>query len=82
MLEDESQSVNEKIARVKDAIKEGTVEIDRLRSEKAELEKKVATHKVEADDGRAVDLCDWCVPCGTFLGALELVTIHPGIHHL
>jgi hypothetical protein len=35
--------------------------MDRLRSEKAELEKKVATHKVEADDGRAVDLCDWCV---------------------
>jgi hypothetical protein len=59
MLEDESQRVNEKIARVKGAIKEGTVEIDRLRSEKAELEKKVATHKVEADDGRAVDLCDW-----------------------
>ena len=82
MLEDESQSVNEKIARVKDAIKEGTVEIDRLRSDKAELEKKVATHKVEADDGRAVDLCDWCVPCGTFLGALELVTIRPGIHRL
>ena len=60
-LEDEAQHVNEMTAHVKDAIKGGTVEIDRLRSEKAELEKKVATHKVEADDGRAVDLCDWCV---------------------
>jgi hypothetical protein len=59
-LEDDSQRVNEKIARVKDAIKGGTVEMDRLRSEKAELE-KMATHKVEADDGRAVELCDWCV---------------------
>ncbi|KAF8504430.1 hypothetical protein F5888DRAFT_1655714 [Russula emetica] len=59
MLEDKSQYVNEKIGRAKDAIKECTVEMDRLRSEKAELEKKVATHKVEADDGRAVDLCDW-----------------------
>ena len=61
MLEDESQRVNEKIARVKDAMRRETAEMDRLRSEKAELEKKVATHKVEADDGRAVDLCDWCV---------------------
>jgi hypothetical protein len=61
MLDDESQRVNEKIARVKDAIRRETAEMDRLRSEKAELEKKVATHKVEADDGRAVDLCDWCV---------------------
>ncbi|KAH9965209.1 hypothetical protein BC827DRAFT_1126350 [Russula dissimulans] len=58
-LEDESQRVNEKIARVKDAIKEGTVELDRLRTERATLEKTVAAHKVEADDGRAVDLCDW-----------------------
>lgn len=66
MLEDKSQYVNEKIGRVKDAIKEGTIEMDRLRSEKAELEKKVATHKVEADDGRAVDLCDWCVRCVAF----------------
>ena len=82
MLEDESQRVNEKIARVKDAIKEGTVGMDRLRSEKAELEKKVATHKVEADDGRAVDLCDWCVRCAAFLSALGLETTHAGIHRL
>jgi hypothetical protein len=82
MLEDKSQYVNEKIGQVKDAIKEGTVAMDRLRSEKAELEKKVATHKVEADDGRAVDLCDWCVHCATFLSALELEKIHPGTHHL
>ena len=61
MMDDESQHVNEKIARVKDAIRRETAEMDSLRSEKAELEKKVATHKVEADDGRAVDLCDWCV---------------------
>jgi hypothetical protein len=46
------------------------------------LEKKVATHKVEADDGRAVDLCDWCVRCGAFLSALGLETTHPGIHRL
>lgn len=77
MLEDKSQHVNEKIGRIKDAIKEGTVEIDRLRSEKAELEKKVATHKAEADDGRAVDLCDWCVCCAAFLSALELEKIPP-----
>jgi len=59
MLEDESQHVSEEITRKKDSIKAGTIEMDRLRSEKAELEKKVARHKVEADDGRAVDLCDW-----------------------
>jgi hypothetical protein len=60
MLEDESQLVNEKIARVKDAIKGRTVEMDHLRSEKAALE-KVAAHKIEADDERAVELCDSCV---------------------
>ncbi|KAI0266562.1 hypothetical protein BC834DRAFT_875183 [Gloeopeniophorella convolvens] len=58
-LEDELQRVNEKVAHVKDAVKEGTKEMDRLRSEKADVERKVTAHKVEADDGRAVDLCDW-----------------------
>jgi len=58
-LEDESQHVNEKIARAKDAIKEGTGEKDQLRSVKAALEKEVTVHKLEADDGRTVDLCDW-----------------------
>ena len=60
-LEDESQSINEKIARVKDNIKEGTVKMDRLRSEKAELEKRIPAHNDEADDGRAAKLCDWWV---------------------
>jgi hypothetical protein len=82
MLEDKSQYVSEKIGRAKDAIKEGTIEMDRLRSEKAELEKQVATHKVEADDGRAVDLCDWYVHCAPFLSALELEKTYPGTHRL
>ena len=81
MLEDESQSVNEKIARVKDAIKEGTIQMDHLRSEKAELEKEVTAHNVEADDGRAVDLCDWCVRYA-FLCALGLRDSPPGILRL
>ena len=78
MLEDESQRVNEEIARRKDSIKGGTVEMDRLRSEKADLEKKVARHKVDADDGRAVDLCDWYVssPGLKALGSLEFVQVH------
>ncbi|KAI9441411.1 hypothetical protein H4582DRAFT_1932436 [Lactarius indigo] len=59
MLEDELQGINEKIARVKDNIKEGTVKVDRLWSEKAEVEKRVPAHNVEADDGRAAKLCDW-----------------------
>ena len=81
MLEDESQRVNEEIARVKDAIKGATAEMDRLRSEKAELEKKVAMHKVEADDGRAVELCDWCVVLAC-LRAFELSRAHAGTHRL
>ena len=78
MLEDESQRISEEIARKKDAIKAGTVEMDRLRSEKAELEKKVAIHKVEADDGRAVDLCDWYVvlPDLGVLSPLEPMQVH------
>jgi len=33
--------------------------MDRLRSEKAVLEKRVPAHNDEADDGRAAKLCDW-----------------------
>lgn len=79
MLEDESQRVSEEITRKKDSIKAGTVEMDRLRSEKAELEKKVARHKVEADDGRAVDLCDWYVVLPGVkitLGSFEPMQVH------
>lgn len=78
MLEDESQRVNEEIAHRKDSIKAGTVEMDRLRSEKADLEKKVARHKLDADDGRAVDLCDWYVllPGLRSLGSLDLMQVH------
>lgn len=57
-LEDELQSVNEKITRVKDSIKERTVKMNSLRSEKARLEKCVSAHKVEVDDGRAAKLCE------------------------
>lgn len=57
-LEDELQSVNEKITRVKDSIKERTVKMNSLRSEKAKLEKSVSAHKVEVDDGRAAKLCE------------------------
>ena len=79
MLEDESQHVNEKIARVKGAIKEKTAEMDRLRSEKAELERRVAAHKTEADDGRAIELCDWCVVLSCLVCSTRYA--HPGTHH-
>ncbi|KAF8268931.1 hypothetical protein EI94DRAFT_1682396 [Lactarius quietus] len=58
MLEDDLQSINEKITGVKDSIKECTVTMDSLRSEKAKLEKSVSAHKVEMDDERAAKLCE------------------------
>jgi chromosome segregation ATPase len=77
MLEDELQSTNEKITRVKDGIKEHTVKMDSLRSEKAKLEKSVSAHKIEVDDGRAAKLCERYVlwPCSRTFDQLEL-----GIH--
>jgi hypothetical protein len=58
MLEDDLQSINEKITGVKDNIKERTVTMDGLRSEKAKLEKSVSAHKVEMDDERAAIFCE------------------------
>jgi predicted nucleic acid-binding Zn-ribbon protein len=77
MLEDELQNTNEKITRVKDSIKERTVKMDSLRSEKAKLEKSVSAHKIEVDDGRAAKLCERYVlqHCSRTFDQIEL-----GIH--
>ncbi|TFY70314.1 hypothetical protein EVG20_g2693 [Dentipellis fragilis] len=61
MLEDELQHANEQVVRVKERVREGAKEAERLRVEKSEVEKEVSAIQVrdEAEDGRVVGLNDW-----------------------
>ncbi|KAH8107825.1 hypothetical protein BXZ70DRAFT_912812 [Cristinia sonorae] len=58
-LDDTLQELNERIDHVKVKVKDGAREVERLRVERAEVEKqaKIAQDKVE--DGRVVGLYDW-----------------------
>ncbi|KAI0640798.1 hypothetical protein C8Q79DRAFT_995022 [Trametes meyenii] len=58
-LDDELQSVNGRVDEVKDRVKAGAREVERLRVERADLEKTVKAGKEEIQDGRVVGLYDW-----------------------
>ncbi|KAI0717996.1 hypothetical protein C8T65DRAFT_706951 [Cerioporus squamosus] len=60
-LDDELQQVNTQVDTVKERVKAGAVEVERLRVERAELEKQVNAGQKEVQDGRVVGLYDWCV---------------------
>lgn len=60
-LDDELQQVNTQVDTVKERVKVGAVEVERLRVERAELEKQVNAGQKEVQDGRVVGLYDWCV---------------------
>ncbi|KAF7970936.1 hypothetical protein HWV62_22584 [Athelia sp. TMB] len=53
------QEVSNSVASVKDTVKEGAKEVERLRMKRAEVEKDVKKGDVEVDDGVAVALYDW-----------------------
>ncbi|KAA1472400.1 hypothetical protein DENSPDRAFT_821193 [Dentipellis sp. KUC8613] len=63
MLEDELQHANDQVTKVKERVREGAKEVERLRIEKAEVEKEVSAIQVrdEAEDGRVIGLNDWYV---------------------
>ncbi|KAI9060911.1 hypothetical protein FKP32DRAFT_994131 [Trametes sanguinea] len=58
-LDDELQAVNERVEHVKERVKAGAREVERLRVERADLEKTVKTGQDEVQDGRVVGLYDW-----------------------
>jgi len=60
-LEDQLQEVTERVAYVKDAVKEGAKDFERLRVERAEAEKEMKVSRDEVEDGRAAGLYDWYV---------------------
>ena len=53
------QEVSNNVTSVKDTVKEGAKEVERLRMKRAEVEKDVRRGDVEVDDGVAVALYDW-----------------------
>lgn len=60
-LDDELAAANERVASVKDGVKEGTREVERLRAERAEAERELRVGRKEGSDERVVGRHDWFV---------------------
>ncbi|TFK85498.1 hypothetical protein K466DRAFT_525752 [Polyporus arcularius HHB13444] len=76
-LDDELQQVNTQVDTVKERVKVGAVEVERLRMERAELEKQVNAGQKEVQDGRVVGLYDWyTVALAMHRTLLDLETAH------
>ncbi|KAH9945770.1 hypothetical protein B0H21DRAFT_743962 [Amylocystis lapponica] len=58
-LDDSLQALNAQVEHVKDAVKGGARELERLRVERADAEKCVRAGREEVEDGRVVGLYDW-----------------------
>lgn len=58
-LEDKLQNLNEDIDGVKEKVKSGAREVERLRVERSEVEKMVKQSKSEEEDARVIQLYDW-----------------------
>lgn len=58
-LNDEVQSINKQMHVIKEQVKMGSLEVERLRVERAEVEKAVKVARVDEDDGRLIPLYDW-----------------------
>ncbi|KAI0087446.1 hypothetical protein BDY19DRAFT_955811 [Irpex rosettiformis] len=58
-LQDKLQSLEEQIDGVKEKVKVGAREVERLRVERAEVDKLVKQSRSEIEDGRVLELCDW-----------------------
>ncbi len=65
-FEEKLQHLNESIEKVKGRVKDGARDVERLRVERADVEKQAKASKNEAEDGRFVGLYDWYV--GPLLG--------------
>ena len=60
-LDDELQGLNATIDEVKDRVKEGARDVERLRIERADAEKLARAGEADVQDGRVRGLYDWCV---------------------
>lgn len=58
-LDDTLQELNENIDRVKVKVKDGARDVERLRVERADVEKQAKVAQTEVEDGRVVGLYDW-----------------------
>ncbi|KAI0067005.1 hypothetical protein BV25DRAFT_1820158 [Artomyces pyxidatus] len=58
-MEDELQEANERVASVKESVKEGAKEVERLRLERAAAEKEMKARRDEVEDERVIGLYDW-----------------------
>ncbi|KAJ8489345.1 hypothetical protein ONZ51_g2994 [Trametes cubensis] len=58
-LDDELQNVTARVEEVKERVMAGSREVERLRVERADLEKTVKAGQDEVQDGRVVGLYDW-----------------------
>lgn len=60
-LDDELQGLNEKVDEIKEKVKEGAREVERLRIERSDVEKLAKTAREEVEDNRVIGLYDWQV---------------------
>ncbi|EMD39151.1 hypothetical protein CERSUDRAFT_134024 [Gelatoporia subvermispora B] len=58
-LDEALQEVTARVEQVKERVKDGAREVERLRMQRAELEKQVKAGKDEVEDGRVAGLYDW-----------------------
>ncbi|KAI0761106.1 hypothetical protein BC629DRAFT_1546313 [Irpex lacteus] len=58
-LQDKLQMLDERVDEVKEHVKEGAREVERLRVDRAEVDKLVKQSRSEIEDGRVLELCDW-----------------------
>lgn len=60
-LDEELQKGAEQVAQIKEAVKAGIKEVDRLRAERADLEKEVRAQRSDVDDSELPGLYEWWV---------------------
>ena len=81
-LDDELQEVNTRVGTVKEQVKAGAREVERLRIERADLEKTVSAGQKEVQDGRVVGLYDWCEMSRDYEKSAILIVTNTGIRQL
>lgn len=80
-FDEKVQDVNDRVSSVKEKVKEGAKEVERLRMKRAEVEKGVKTGEVEVEDGRVVGLYDWWVQIFTAYQSANPNDITTGSQH-
>ncbi|KAJ3558282.1 hypothetical protein NM688_g1016 [Phlebia brevispora] len=60
-LEEQLQVLNEKIDGVKEKVKIGSRDVERLRVQRADLEKQVKANQSDVEDSRVMGLYDWLI---------------------